>query len=172
MRVSLLVWAAVLCGCHYGGAQSFYGRSANEMNFGEVDMVLMSADGDRLQGIPFFAAGQGMLPGRYDPDGEHFERYSLGTKLRYPFAFRDGRFIVYVEAGGMMSFYAAEAIGSPFVPELVAGVGAQFGLGTGWWFDLGARARHPAGNGNNHDEPEHAPHGTKPEFVFGVKKDF
>ena len=58
MRVWLLVvLLPVMCACRYGGAQSLYGRSENDMNFGELNIVLIDRDGERLQGIPFVVVG-------------------------------------------------------------------------------------------------------------------
>ena len=111
--------------------------------------------------------------GRHPESGS--ARYSVELRipaLRYWRLDRVPYLVFYVEGGGMVSYYQADAIGTPIEGELIAGVGAQVDLGKGWWLDIAARARHPAGNGNDHDTPEHAPHGTKAEFVLGVKKDF
>jgi hypothetical protein len=161
----------VLCSCRYAGAQSMYGRSKDSMNFGEVDVVLMDREGGRTLMVPFVVVGEGTLPAEYG-DNESFQRVSAGNKARLPIVLRDGRVVLYVEAGGMVSYYEGGSIGTPFELEVVGGVGAQVDLGKGWWVDVGARARHPTGNGNDHKEPEHAPHGTAPEFILGVKKDF
>jgi len=142
------------------------------MNFGEVDFVLTEQSGGKLQGVPFVLAGEGRLPARYEAQDDRFQRLSLGTKARYPFPVVAERVVFFLEGGGMVSYYDSDAIGTPFELEVVAGVGAEFNLGKGWAIDAAARARHPTGNGNNHKEPEHAPHGTAAEFVFGLRKDF
>ena len=169
------VWAAALCailpGCRMVGTETQYGMAKNDMSFGEVNVVLEEEDGSRLQGVPFLVFGQGTLPEQYGDDVS-YQRLSLGEKVRLPFRIGDGRVVLYVEAGGMVSYYESEAIGTPFEPELVAGGGVQLNLGKNWFVDVGARARQSLGNGSNHDEPEHAPDGTQPEFYFGVRKDF
>jgi len=169
------VWATALCallsGCQMVGTGTQYGVSSNDMSFGEVDFVLESEDGGNVQGVPFFVFGQGTLPQEYGDDIP-YQRVSLGEKVRLPFRIAEGKVVVYVEAGGMVSYYESEAIGTPFEPEVVGGVGVQMNLGKNWSIDLGARARQPVGNGYRHDEPEHAPDGTAPEFFFGVRKDF
>jgi hypothetical protein len=121
--------------------------------------------------VPFLVAGQGRLPPEYGDD-ETFQRLSVGHKVRLPVRLASGRVVVYVEAGGMISYYEAEPIGTPFEPELLGGGGVMIDLGDGWAVDLGARARQPMGNGDRHDEPEHVPHGTALEFLFGIRKDF
>ena len=175
MRVSSKLWAVAalvcVCACRYAGTQTAYGRSNNDMNFGEVDLVLEDREGGRVLMVPFFVMGEGTLPPAFG-DRERFQRFSAGNKARLPFPLRQGRVVIYVEAGGMVSYYDADAIGTPVELEVIAGVGAQAERGKGWWRDVGARARHPTGNGNNHKQPEHAPHGTAPEFLFGLKKDF
>ena len=169
------VWVAALCailpGCRMVGTETQYGVSNNDMSFGELNLVLEETDGSRVQGVPFFVYGQGTLPEQYGDDVS-YQRLSLGEKVRLPFRIGDGRVVLYVEAGGMVSYYEAEAIGTPFEPELVAGGGVQLNLGKNWFVELGARVRQPMGNGGNHDEPEHAPDETAPEFFLGVRKDF
>ena len=168
------VWAAGLLACVLGcrmlGAETHYGVSGNDLNFGEVNLVLEDEDGSRVQGVPFLLVGQGQLPAEYE--GGSFDRFSLGQKLRLPFRIGAGRVLLYVEGGAMVSYYQAEAISTPFELEMLGGGGVMVDLGDGWSLDLGARVRHPAGNGNDHDEPTHAPHATEPEFILGVRKDF
>jgi len=169
------VWAIGLFACMFGcrmmGAETHYGVSGNDLNFGEVDVVLEDAEGSRLQGVPFLLVGQGKLPVAYD-GGETFDRLSLGQKVRLPIRFAEGRVAFYVEGGAMVSYYQADAISTPFELEMLGGGGVMLELGDGWSVDLGARIRHPTGNGNNHDEPTHAPHVTAPEFILGVRKNF
>jgi hypothetical protein len=153
------------------GTETQYGVAENDMSFGELNLVLEQEDGSRVQSVPFLVYGQGTLPEQYGDD-ESYQRLSLGEKVRLPFRIAAGKVVVYVEAGGMVSYYEAEAIGTPFEPEVVAGGGVQLNLGNNWFVDVGARARQPLGNGYRHDEPEHAPDGTQPEFYFGVRKDF
>jgi hypothetical protein len=153
------------------GADTHYGVGENDLTFGEVDFVLEDIEGGPFQGVPSFVAGQGVLPERYGDD-ESFQRVSIGQKVRLPMKLAAGRVIVYLEGGAMVSYYEADAIGTPFEPEAIGGVGVQLNLGDDWAIDFGARLRQPLGNGNDHDEPEHAPHETQPEFFFGVRKDF
>ena len=172
MRVLLSIALLACTGCRLMGAESNYGISAHDMNFGEIGLILEEKEGwSRVQAVPFLLFGQGTLPPRYGDD-ESFQRTSLGEKIRYPVRLFDGRVVVYAEGGGMLSHYQSDAIGTPWELELVAGVGTQIRVGKGWSIDLGARARHPTGNGNDHDEPEHAPEGTQGEFIFGIRKDF
>jgi len=169
------VWAvgvlACALGCRMLGAETHYGVSGNDLNFGEVNLVLEDEAGSRVQGVPFLLVGHGQLPAQYD-GGESFDRLSLGQKLRLPIRLADGRVTLYIEGGAMVSYYQADAISTPFELEMLGGGGVMVDLGDGWAVDLGARVRHPAGNGNNHDEPTHAPHDTEPEFMLGVRKDF
>jgi hypothetical protein len=169
------VWATavwvLICGCRMAGAETHYGLSPNEASFGEFKLVLEDAEGSPIQGVPFLVAGKGTLPERYGDD-ETYDRVSLGQLVRLPVKLFAGRVIAYLEAGGMISYYQSDAIGTPFEPELTGGVGFQVDLGKRWALDLGARVRQPMGNGNDHDEPEHAPHESQPEFFFGLRKDF
>ncbi|MCK6458924.1 MAG: acyloxyacyl hydrolase [Planctomycetes bacterium] len=169
------VWATALsvlvAGCQMVGTETHYGVSDNDMSFGEVNVVLAGDDESTVQGVPFLVVGQGTLPEQYGNDIS-YQRVSLGEKVRLPLRVAGGSVIFYVEAGGMVSYYESEAIGEPFEPEIVAGAGAQIDLGKKWSLDVGARARRPMGNGDDHEEPEHAPDGTQPEFFFGVRKDF
>ncbi len=149
-------WAAalgaLLSGCQMVGTETQYGVASNDMTFGELNVVLDDGGDSPIQGVPFLVVGQGTLPEQYGDDIS-YQRVSL-------------------EAGGMVSYYQSEAIGTPFEPELVGGGGVQMNLGENWSIDFGARARQPVGNGYRHDEPEHAPDGTQAEFFFGVRKDF
>lgn len=172
MRVGLLFCVLFVGACRYAATQSYYGRSDDELNFAEVDLVLEDREGGRLQMVPFVLFGEGRLPGEFGPGRETFQRVSAGNKARLPFVLKDGKWVLYVEAGGMVSYYDADGIGTPVELEVVGGVGAQVDLGKGWWLDVGARAKHPTGNGNDHDSAEHAPTGTKPEFILGIRKDF
>jgi hypothetical protein len=169
------VWATALCaalsGCQMVGTETQYGVSSNDMSFGEVNFVLEDQEGSKVQGVPFLVFGQGTLPEQYGDDVS-YQRLSLGEKVRLPFRIAEGRVVVYVEAGGMVSYYESEAIGTPFEPEVLAGGGVQMNLGKNWFVDVGARVRQPMGNGADHDDPEHAPDGTQPELYFGVRKDF
>jgi hypothetical protein len=169
------VRAAVLCvilpGCTMLGTEAHYGVSEHSMAFGELNMVLADDEGSSIQGVPFLLAGQGILPPQYGDDVS-YQRVSLGQKVRYPLRLAEGRVLIYLEAGGMVSYYESDAIGTPFEPEVVAGGGVQLNLGKKWSANLGARARTPVGNGSRHEAPEHAPDGTQPEFYFGVRKDF
>jgi hypothetical protein len=169
------VWATALCvllsGCQMVGTETHYGVSDNDMSFGEVNVVLGGEDQSTVQSVPFLVVGQGTLPEEYGGDIA-YQRVSLGEKVRLPIKVAGGSVIFYIEAGGMVSYYESEAIGEPFEPEVMGGVGVQVDLGKKWLLDLGARARRPMGNGDDHDEPEHAPDGTQPEFFFGVRKDF
>jgi hypothetical protein len=153
------------------GTETQYGVSDNDMSFGEVNFVLEEKDGSRVQGVPFLVFGQGTLPEQYGDDVS-YQRLSLGEKVRLPFRIAGGKVIVYVEAGGMVSYYESEAIGTPFEPEVIGGGGVQINLGDNWSIDIGARARQSLGNGYRTDPAEHAPDGTQPEFYFGVRKDF
>jgi len=162
---------AFVAGCHMVGSETHYGVSDNSMSFGEVNFVLADNEESPIQGVPFVLAGQGTLPESYG-NGIGYQRVSLGEKVRLPFRLVGGKLVVYIEAGGMVSYYQSEAIGTPFEPEILAGGGVQLDLGKGWSADLGARARKPAGNGSDHKEPEHAPDGTAPELFFGIRKDF
>jgi hypothetical protein len=153
------------------GTGTQYGVASNDMSFGELNLVLADNEDSPVQGVPFLVVGQGTLPPQYGDDIS-YQRVSIGEKVRVPFRLAKGKVVVYVEAGGMVSYYDSEAIGTPFEPEVVAGGGVQLNLGKNWSVDLGARARQPVGNGYRHDEPEHAPDGTQPEFFFGVRKDF
>jgi len=174
VRVGKL-WAlgalACVCACRYAGTQSVYGRSDHDMNFGEVDLVLEDLEGGRVLMVPFVVVGEGSLPAEFGTPGR-YQRFSAGNKARLPFPLRQGKVVLYVEAGGMVSYYDASAIGTPVELEAIAGAGTQVELGKGWWLDFGARVRQPTGNGGNHKKPEHAPHGIAPEFIFGLKKDF
>ncbi len=118
------VWATALCaalsGCQMLGTETQVGVSSNDMTFGEVDFVLETEDGSTIQGVPFLAVGQGTLPEQYGDDVS-YQRVSLGQKVRLPLRLAKGRVVVYVEAGGMVSYYESEAIGTPFEPEVVAG---------------------------------------------------
>jgi len=169
------VWATAVCifvaGCHMVGTETNYGVSDNSMSFGEVNFVLADNEESPIQGVPFILAGQGTLPEQYGNDVA-YQRVSLGEKVRLPFRLVEGKLVVYIEAGGMVSYYQSEAIGTPYEAEVLAGGGVQLNLGKGWSADLGARARKPAGNGSDHKEPEHAPDGVQPEFFFGLRKDF
>jgi hypothetical protein len=169
------VWATAFCvfvaGCQMVGTETHYGVSDNDMSFGEVAVVLSGEDEGMVQSVPFLVVGQGTLPEQYGSDIA-YQRVSLGEKVRLPLKVAGGRVIFYIEAGGMVSYYESEAIGTPFEPEAMAGVGVQVDLGKEWSLDVGTRARRPLGNGNDHDEPEHAPDGTAPEFFLGVRKDF
>lgn len=170
---------ALLCaasmGCSFSGAQTFYGISNNEQSFAEVDLVLVEKErGSRIQGVPFVAFGAGRLPVEYGSGAESFQRASIGQKVRYPFYFLKGKVSVYVEAGGLVTYYSSPTIVEPWDLEVTAGLGSQFNLGNGWGLDLGARVLQPTNNGNGHKDYEHvhSPHGTRAEFVFGLKKDF
>jgi len=173
----LLLIALLACtGCRLMGAESNYGFSANDLNFGELGLVLEEREGSRLQSVPFFLFGQGTLPEEYG-DNESFQRTSFGDKVRFPVRFKNGRIVVYAEGGAMVSYYDASSIGTPWELEIMISVGTQIKVGKGWSIDLGARARHPTGNGNDshsdtNDDPVHAPHGTQGEFILGIKKDF
>lgn len=169
--VRVAAWSLLLSACRMVGTETHYGVSDNDMSFGEVGMVLTGEDEGTVQSVPFLVVGQGTLPEAYGNDVA-FQRVSLGEKVRLPLKIAGGSVIFYIEAGGMVSYYEAEAIGTPFEPEVMAGAGVQVDLGKKWSIDAGARARHPMGNGNNHEEPEHAPDGTQPEFFLGVRKDF
>lgn len=171
MRVLLSIALLACVGCRLMGAESNYGFSANDLNFGEFGLVLEEREGSRLQAVPFLLFGQGTLPEEYG-ENESFQRTSFGDKIRFPVRLADGRVIVYAEGGAMISHYEAESIGTPWEIEIVIGVGTQIRFGKGWSIDLGARARHPTGNGNDHKDPEHAPDGTQGEFIVGIKKDF
>jgi hypothetical protein len=152
------------------GTETRYGVSDHDMSFGEVALVLRNEDEAAVQSVPFLVVGQGTLPERYGDDLP-YQRVSLGEKVRLPI--KVGRSVIfYIEAGGMVSYYESEAIGTPFEPEVIAGAGVQVDLGGSWSIDLGARARRPAGNGDDHEEPEHAPDGTQPELFLGVRKGF
>ncbi|HEX5139188.1 MAG TPA: hypothetical protein VFY93_19630 [Planctomycetota bacterium] len=169
------VWATAACvliaGCQAVGTNAHYGVSDNDMSFGEVEMVLADAEKSPFQGVPFLVVGQGTLPEEYGNDVS-YQRVSLGEKVRLPIEAAGGQVIFYIEAGGMVSYYESEAIGTPFEPEIVMGGGMSVKLGKNWLLDIGARARRPMGNGEDHDEPEHAPDGTEPEFFLGMRKDF
>lgn len=169
------VWAAALCvilpGCQMLGTEAHYGVSDNSMAFGEMDLVLADEEESPIQGVPFLLAGQGILPPQYGDDIS-YQRVSVGQKVRYPIRFAQGKVLVYLEAGGMVSYYESSAIGTPFEPEGVIGAGVQLNLGNKWSIDLAADLRHPLGNGSRHDSAEHAPDATVPEFFFGVRKDF
>jgi preprotein translocase subunit Sec61beta len=169
------VWATAMCvlfvGCTMVGTDTHYGVSDNSMSFGEVEMVLADQEKSPLQGVPFLLVGQGTLPEEYGNDIS-YQRVSLGEKVRLPLRVAEGNVIFYIEAGGMVSYYQSEAIGTPFEPEMVVGGGVSVNFGKNWMFDIGARARRPLGNGNDHKEPEHAPDGTAPELFVGVRKDF
>lgn len=168
-------WAAALCvalsGCQMVGTETQFGVSSNDMSFGELDFVLADHEESPVQGVPFLVVGQGTLPEQYG-DGIAYQRVSLGEKVRLPLRLAGGKVVLYIEAGGMVSYYDSEAIGTPFEPEVVAGGGVQLNLGKNWFIDIGARARQPVGNGYRHDGAEHAPDGTQPELFFGVRKDF
>ncbi|MHC4547716.1 MAG: hypothetical protein ACYTEZ_02980 [Planctomycetota bacterium] len=173
MRVVLALVVLVCVGCRLSGAQTLYGVADNDMNFGELDVILAEREEDNgVQAVPFLVVGEGTLPEEYGPQRESFQRTSVGQKVRFPARLFRGRVILYFEGGAMVSYYRADAIGTPWELEFVAGVGSQINLGKGWGLDLGVRARQPAGNGSNHDGPSHAPHDTDAEFVFGLKKDF
>lgn len=171
VRVAVCAGLLVLAGCRLMGTESHLGISEHDMNFGEVGFVLEERDGSRLQSVPFVLAGAGRLPDEYGPNNDSFQRLSLGNKARVPFPVGK-KFVVYLEGGAMVSYYEADAIGTPFELEVVAGIGTAVDLGNGWSLDFAVRARHPTGNGNDHDTPEHAPDGTQGEVVFGLKKDF
>ncbi len=171
MRVVLVLLLA-LAACQYKGAESVYGRSNHDVQFGEVDFVLQDADGGALQGVPFVVAGQGTLPAEYGDGSESFSRISVGQKARYPIVLREGKIYVYLEGGAMVSYYEADAIHTPIEFESVVGIGTQIQFGEGWWVNLAFRARKPMGNGHRHDEPDHAPDGVQSEVVLGVRKDF
>jgi hypothetical protein len=175
----LASFGVLLCilsvGCTFSGAQTFYGVSKNDQNFAEVDFVLVERErASRIQGIPFVAFGAGRLPVEYGPDRESFQRASIGQKVRYPFYFLERKVAVYIEVGGLVSYYSGGSISEPWDLEVTAGVGTQFNLGKGWGLDLGARVLQPTNNGNGHKDTEmvHSPHGTRAQFVFGLKKDF
>ncbi len=163
--------SALLSGCQMVGTETQYGVATNDMTFGELNVVLDDGGDSALQGVPFLVVGQGTLPPQYGDDVS-YQRVSLGEKVRLPIRLAKGKVVLYIEAGGMVSYYESEAIGTPFEPEVVGGGGAQLNLGKSWSIDFGARARQPVGNGYRHDEPEHAPDGTQTEFFFGVRKDF
>jgi hypothetical protein len=169
------VWAtacfALLSGCQMLGTEAHYGIARHDMTFGEVNFVLAGEEESPVQGVPFIVAGQGKLPEKYGNDIS-YQRLSFGEKVRLPKTLAHGRVVLYAEAGGMVSYYESEAIGTPYEPEVVVGGGAQMDLGKKWFVDLGARVRRPMGNGNDHKEPEHSPDGGQPEFYFGVRKDF
>jgi len=169
------VWATAACvlfvGCTMVGTDTHFGVSDNDMSFGELEVVLADQEKSPFQGVPFLLAGKGTLPEEYGSNIA-YQRVSLGEKVRLPIKAAEGRVIFYIEAGGMVSYYESEAIGTPFELEAVIGGGAQVDLGKKWSLDLGARARRPMGNGAHHEEPEHAPDGTAPEFFIGVRKDF
>jgi hypothetical protein len=170
---SAACWLIILaCGCSFKGAQSYYGQAEHDMNFGEMDFILVEREEGAIELIPFLVYGQGTLPDDYAAGGSRYQRTSIGHKVRLPVRFQDGKIIVYLEGGAMVSYYDAEEIGTPFEPEAVVGVGTQVRIGKGWSVDLAARVRRPLGNGDRHDEPEHAPHGNQAELVFGLKKDF
>ena len=172
MKAAVLLTAlAVVGGCRFTGAESHVGFGAHDLAFGEVGAIFEGENGSRVKAVPFLLAGEGRLPSEFGPERESFSRISVGDKARLPFPLND-RFVLYLEGGAMVSYYEADAIGTPFELEVIAGVGAQVELGDGWNLDFAARARHPTGNGNNHDTPEHAPDDTQGEFVFGIKKDF
>ena len=162
----------IVCACQLSGYESHYGRADHEMNFAEVALVLEEDGEDWIQNLPFIVVGQGRLPGEYGPERENYLRASIGHKIRFPFRFKEGKYIVYVEVGGMASYYEADAIGTPFEPEFMAGIGTQLDLGSGWRIDLAARVRNTMGNGHRHEVPEHAPDDAQLEVVIGVKKDF
>jgi len=169
------VWATavgiLLSGCRLVGTETHYGVSDHDMSFGEVNFVLADEEDSPIQGVPFLVAGQGTLPAEYGSN-VGYQRVSLGEKVRLPFRLVGGKLVAYIEAGGMVSYYESEAIGTPFEPEILLGGGVQADLGKNWFVDVGARARRPMGNGDKHKEPEHAPDGTQPEFFFGIRKDF
>ena len=179
MRARLASCGALACiltvGCTFTGAQTFYGVSNNDQNFAEVDFVLVEKERrSRIQGVPFVAFGAGRLPAEYGPDRNSFQRTSIGQKVRYPFYFLQEKVVIYVEAGGIVSYYSGGSIDDPWDLEATAGIGSQINLGRGWGLDLAARVLQPTNNGNGHRDTEmvHAPHGTRTEFVFGLKKDF
>lgn len=176
MLASLGVCVCILgVGCRFSGTQTFYGVSKNDMNFAEVDFVLVEKEQkSRIQGVPFVAFGAGRLPVEYGPERDSFQRTSIGQKVRYPFYFLEEKVAVYVEAGGAVNYYSGGSIDEPWDLEAMAGVGSQFNLGKGWGLDLAARILQPTNNGNGHKDTEmvHAPHGTRAQFVFGLKKDF
>ena len=171
MRACFYVLLGCICACRFGGAESAYGVGNHEMSFAQVEILLEGEDGSRFATVPFLVAGEGRLPERYGPERERYQRVSVGDKVRIPFEVADG-VVVFIEGGGMVSYYEADAIGTPFELELVAGAGTQIRLGKGWWLAFAGRVRRPMGNGDRHDDPEHAPHGVQGEVVLGVKKDF
>jgi hypothetical protein len=172
VRVVLLAAGLLCLGCRLTGTHAYYGVSTNEMNFGEVDFVLTDQLSGRLQGVPFVVAGRGTLPAEYGPERESYDRLSGGLKARYPWRLLKDKLELFLEAGGMVSYYQADAIITPYELEVIGGLGGLFRFGEGWSVDLGWRIRHPTGNGSDHKSPNHAPHGTAPEIVFGLRKDF
>ncbi|MHC4817805.1 MAG: hypothetical protein ACYTF8_07100 [Planctomycetota bacterium] len=166
---------ALHVGCAFTGAQTFYGVSNNDQNFAEVDFVLVEKERvSKIQGVPFVAFGSGRLPVEYGPERDSFQRASIGQKVRYPFYFWKRRLAVYLEVGGLLTYYSGGTISEPWDLEVTGGVGSSLNLGKGWGVDLGARVVQPTNNGNGHKDTEmvHSPHGTRGEFVFGLKKDF
>jgi hypothetical protein len=162
-------------GCRFTGTQTFYGVSKNDMNFAEVDLVLVEREQrSKIQGVPFVAFGAGRLPAEYGPERNSFQRTSIGQKVRYPFHLIEEKVTVYIEAGGAVNYYSGGTIAEPWDLEAMAGLGSQFDLGKGWGLDLGARVLQPTNNGNGHKDTEmvHSPHQTRAQFVFGLKKDF
>jgi hypothetical protein len=161
-------------GCAFSGAQTFYGISKHDQNFAEVDFVLVEKErATKIQGVPFVAFGAGRFP--YESGGQSFQRASVGQKVRYPFYFKDGRIAIYLEAGGLLTYYSSALIEEPWDLEVTGGIGSQIGLGKGWGLDFGARVLQPTNNGNGHKDTEqhvHSPSETRVEFVFGIKKDF
>ncbi|MHC4971980.1 MAG: hypothetical protein ACYTG3_06580 [Planctomycetota bacterium] len=179
MRAMLASLGALGCaltvGCAFTGAQTFYGVSNNDQNFAEVDFVLVEKERvSRVQGVPFVAFGSGRLPFEYGPARNSFQRASFGQKVRYPFYFFEQKVAVYIEAGGLVSYYSGGTIAEPWDLEVTGGVGSQINLGKGWGVDFAARIVQPTNNGNGHRDTEkvHSPHGTRGEFVLGIKKDF
>jgi len=178
VRAALVLTLAFFGGCQFMGAQTLFGTSRHDMNFAEVDFVYGNRDDDRsfVQVVPFIAFGQGVLPVEWSPTRDNFQRASVGSKARFPFPVPvplfGGKLTVFLEAGAMVSYYDGESISTPVELEGVAGTGASFSLGKGWWVDLAARLRQPFGNGHREGRPEHAPHGLAGELVLGVRKDF
>lgn len=179
VRAILASLGALACalhvGCAFSGAQTFYGVSNNDQSFAEVNFVLVEKErSSRVQGVPFVAFGSGRLPFEYGPGRESYQRASIGQKVRYPFYFLEQRVAVYVEAGGLVSYWSGGPITDPWDLEVTGGVGSQINLGKGWGVDVAARVVQPTNNGNGHRDTEkvHSPHGTRGEFVFGIKKDF
>ena len=120
------------------GTDAYYGVSRYDQ-FAEVDFVLMDDDSPKIRGVPFIVVGEGELPAEYGTN-ERFQRISGGMKVRYPIILFEGHFELFVEGGGMLSYYQADAIGTPYEIEVTAGVGGRLLIGKGWSIEIAGRA--------------------------------